>query len=70
MCLRQGHQRFTVAEADLEGPRRIAAEQRGEIERCVAGLDAEMRPKLAPSALLRNGHAAGPHHEEADRAGQ
>ncbi len=68
VCSGQGDQGLAVAEADLQRARCLAPEDRSEVERGGAGLDAVARPQFSPCPLLGGGHAPGAHDETADRA--
>jgi hypothetical protein len=71
MRARERHERFTIAESDLDDDRCIASKQRLEVERRAIDrrLDPEARPDVTPRTLLRRRHAACTRHEAADRAG-
>src|SRR3984893_10682660 len=78
MRARERQQVVAVAEADLDGERCVAAEQRADLERLHPGRDAVLRPQRRERALLRQrrgGRArrrgrdpAAAGHEGADRA--
>ena len=58
-------QRFAVAEADFQHPRRAAPECGVEIAGIPSVIEAETRPQLVERALLRRGEAPLPQHEAA-----
>jgi hypothetical protein len=63
---RQARKVFTVAEADLQYAWRVAAEQRGQVERRGGILHSITGPEIFQRAGLPHGHASGAHHEAAD----
>ena len=64
----EGEQVLAVAEADLEGTRRLAPERRERLERARGEFDPESRPQLGERTLLCRRDAPGAGHERADRA--
>ena len=63
-----GHEEVTVAEADLDGARCRAAEQRVEIGHHRAEVETVARPQLVQRALLRVRGTPAAHDEAPDRA--